>query len=96
MISTRLVSGMPVVHVFSETDPGNGFTPIEAGLEDVYFHRLGALPAEPDPARRTTGRSRAACFSRHRGIRVFWTVFRFELDYHSAASTYLFFATLFC
>jgi hypothetical protein len=31
-----------MVHVFSETDPGNGFTAIEAGLEDVYFHRLGA------------------------------------------------------
>jgi ABC-2 type transport system ATP-binding protein len=42
VISTRLVAGTPMVHVFSDTDPGNGFTPIEAGLEDVYFHRLGA------------------------------------------------------
>jgi ABC-type multidrug transport system ATPase subunit len=42
VISTRLVAGTPMVHVFSETDPGNGFTAIEAGLEDVYFHRLGA------------------------------------------------------
>ena len=42
VISTRLVAGTPMVHIFCETDPGNGFTPIEAGLEDVYFHRLGA------------------------------------------------------
>ena len=42
VISTRLVAGTPTVHVFSETDPGSGFTAIEAGLEDVYFHRLGA------------------------------------------------------
>jgi ABC-2 type transport system ATP-binding protein len=45
VISTRLVAGTPMVHVFSDTDPGNGFTPIEAGLEDVYFHRLGAEAA---------------------------------------------------
>jgi ABC-type multidrug transport system ATPase subunit len=42
VISTRLVAGTPMVHVFSETDPGDGFIAIEAGLEDVYFHRLGA------------------------------------------------------
>jgi ABC-2 type transport system ATP-binding protein len=42
VISTRLVAGTPMVHIFSDTDPGNGFTAIEAGLEDVYFHRLGA------------------------------------------------------
>lgn len=45
VISTRLVAGTPMVHVFSDADPGNGFTPIEAGLEDVYFHRLGAEAA---------------------------------------------------
>jgi ABC-2 type transport system ATP-binding protein len=45
VISTRLVSGMPAVHVYSETDPGGGFAAAEAGLEDVYFHRIGALTA---------------------------------------------------
>ncbi len=45
VISTRLVSGLPAVHVYSETDPGSGFAAAEAGLEDVYFHRIGALNA---------------------------------------------------
>ena len=45
VISTRLVAGTPVVHVYSATDPGAGYTPVEAGLEDVYFHRLGAQAA---------------------------------------------------
>ena len=40
MISTRLVGGNTVIHVVSDTDPGNGFTPVEAGLEDVYFTTL--------------------------------------------------------
>jgi len=40
VISTRLVGGNTVIHVVSDTDPGNGFTPVEAGLEDVYFTTL--------------------------------------------------------
>jgi ABC-type multidrug transport system ATPase subunit len=42
VISTRLVAGTPIVHVFSETNPGDGFAAVDAGLEDVYFHRIGA------------------------------------------------------
>jgi ABC-2 type transport system ATP-binding protein len=41
VISTRLVAGTPIVHVYSETAPGDGFTAVDAGLEDVYFHRIG-------------------------------------------------------
>jgi ABC-2 type transport system ATP-binding protein len=40
LISSRLVAGKPMVHVYSETAPGDGFSPAEASLEDVYFHRL--------------------------------------------------------
>jgi ABC-type multidrug transport system ATPase subunit len=40
VISTRLVGGQTVVHIVSDTDPGNGFTAVEAGLEDVYFSTL--------------------------------------------------------
>jgi hypothetical protein len=29
-----------MVHVYSESAPGDGFSPVEASLEDVYFHRL--------------------------------------------------------
>jgi ABC-type multidrug transport system ATPase subunit len=39
VISTRLVSGKTVVHVFSETQP-EGFLPVSASLEDVYFSTL--------------------------------------------------------
>jgi ABC-type multidrug transport system ATPase subunit len=45
VISTRLVGGIPIVHVYSDTDPGEGFTAVDAGLEDVYFHQIGAHAA---------------------------------------------------
>ena len=40
LISSRLVGGRPVVHIYSETAPGQGFLSADASLEDVYFHRL--------------------------------------------------------
>ncbi|MBL6853946.1 MAG: ABC transporter ATP-binding protein [Alphaproteobacteria bacterium] len=40
VISTRLVGGNTVVHIVADSDPGNGFAPVEAGLEDVYFSTL--------------------------------------------------------
>ncbi len=40
VISTTLLAGAPVVHVFADQNPGEGFTPIEPDLEDVYFHQL--------------------------------------------------------
>jgi ABC-type multidrug transport system ATPase subunit len=40
VISTRLTGGRTVVHVFSETNPGDGFEPVEASLQDVYFSTL--------------------------------------------------------
>jgi ABC-type multidrug transport system ATPase subunit len=40
VISSRLFAGRPLIHVFSSEPPGNGFTPIPADLEDVYFHAL--------------------------------------------------------
>src|SRR5215212_4588418 len=36
VISTKLVAGQTVVHVFSDEQPG-GFEPVNASLEDVYF-----------------------------------------------------------
>jgi ABC-type multidrug transport system ATPase subunit len=41
VISVRLVAGDPVVHVFSDSAPGDGFTAVEPMLEDVYLHRVG-------------------------------------------------------
>ncbi len=40
LLSTRLFAGRTVVHILSDRDPGNGFTPVDAGLEDVYFSTL--------------------------------------------------------
>ena len=40
VLSTRLVGGHPVIHVFSDSCPEAGFEPVAPGLEDVYFQRL--------------------------------------------------------
>ena len=40
ILSTRLFAGRTVVHILSDGDPGNGFTAVDAGLEDVYFSTL--------------------------------------------------------
>ena len=45
VISTKLVAGKTVVHVFSEAQP-DGFEPVQAGLEDVYFSTLERAKSE--------------------------------------------------
>jgi ABC-type multidrug transport system ATPase subunit len=45
VISTRLFAGKTVIHVLSDTDPGDGFQPHRGGLEDVYFTALHATRA---------------------------------------------------
>jgi len=40
IISTRLLSGKTVVHIYSEEDPGNGFELVAPDLEDVYFSTM--------------------------------------------------------
>ncbi len=40
VLSTRLVAGHPVIHVFSAGQPEEGFERIAPDLEDVYFQRL--------------------------------------------------------
>jgi ABC-type multidrug transport system ATPase subunit len=40
LISTRLFAGRTVVHILSDSDPGNGFASVNGGLEDVYFSTL--------------------------------------------------------
>ncbi|MEM7656454.1 MAG: ABC transporter ATP-binding protein [Bacteroidota bacterium] len=37
VLFSRMVAGQPLIHVLSETDPGEGFTSMEPDLEDVYF-----------------------------------------------------------
>ena len=40
VILTRLVGGQTMIHIVSDADPGDGFAPVDAGLEDVYFATL--------------------------------------------------------
>jgi hypothetical protein len=40
VISTRLFAGRTVVHIMSDSDPGEGFASVAGGLEDVYFSTL--------------------------------------------------------
>jgi ABC-2 type transport system ATP-binding protein len=40
VLSTRLIGGQPLIHVYSESQPEDGFAPVDPGLEDVYFQRL--------------------------------------------------------
>jgi hypothetical protein len=40
VISSRLVAGRTVIHVYGEDRPGDGFEPVEPDLKDVYFSTL--------------------------------------------------------
>lgn len=40
VISSKLVAGKPIIHIFSEDNPGEGFQPAEPGLEDVFFSKI--------------------------------------------------------
>jgi ABC-2 type transport system ATP-binding protein len=49
VISTRLFAGRTLIHVYSPVQPGDGFEPATADLEDVYFQ---AQAAGREPANR--------------------------------------------
>jgi len=40
IISSRLVSGNPLIHIVCTTDPGRGFKRVGADLEDVFFTKV--------------------------------------------------------
>jgi ABC-2 type transport system ATP-binding protein len=49
VISTHLVGGQQEIRVYADASPGDGFSPVDSDLEDVYFVNLsrqakGALP----------------------------------------------------
>jgi ABC-2 type transport system ATP-binding protein len=43
VISHKLVGGKPLLHVYADECPAEGFAPAEATLEDVYFAKLTSL-----------------------------------------------------
>ena len=49
VISTKLLAGRTVIRVLADAPPGDGFTPIDPTLEDVYFAAMRSR-AEPELA----------------------------------------------
>jgi ABC-type multidrug transport system ATPase subunit len=43
VISTKLIGGKPLIHIYSPVDPTDGFEPVPADLEDVFFWRVTGL-----------------------------------------------------
>ncbi len=50
VISTRLVSGRTVIHVFADDAPDASFTTVPSSLEDVYFSTLHEVNEQEDAA----------------------------------------------
>ena len=40
IISNKMIGGQPLIHVYSETNPENGFELVQPNLEDVFFSRI--------------------------------------------------------
>lgn len=40
VISNKLIGGKPLIHVLSDSNPGNGFNAVEPNLEDVFFTKI--------------------------------------------------------
>ncbi len=40
VISNKMVGGLPLIHVLSESNPGDGFQQVEPNLEDVFFSKI--------------------------------------------------------
>ena len=40
VISEKLFLGKPIIHILSDLNPGNGFSLVNADLEDVYFSQI--------------------------------------------------------
>ena len=46
IISTKLVAGRPLIHVYQEEAPGDGFEAVAPDLEDVFFTRINGVGSE--------------------------------------------------
>jgi len=40
IISNKMVGGKPFIHIYSDTDPQEGFEPVKPNLEDVFFSKI--------------------------------------------------------
>lgn len=46
VVSERLLGGVPEIHIIADTQPDETFTPVLAGLEDVYFSYISEAAQE--------------------------------------------------
>jgi ABC-type multidrug transport system ATPase subunit len=49
VISTKLLAGRTVVHIYADASPGPGFEPVEPDLEDVYFSTMAGHNGRRQP-----------------------------------------------
>jgi ABC-type multidrug transport system ATPase subunit len=47
VISTRLLAGRTIAHVFADASPGDGFEPVDPDLKDVYFSVMAGRHGGP-------------------------------------------------
>ncbi len=40
IISNKMVGGRPLIHIYSDTNPDNGFEQVRPNLEDVFFSKI--------------------------------------------------------
>jgi len=40
IISNKMVGGQPLIHIFNENNPGDGFELVQPNLEDVFFSKI--------------------------------------------------------
>ena len=45
IISNKMVGGQPLIHIYSETSPGDGFDLVKPNLEDVFFSKINTKHA---------------------------------------------------
>jgi ABC-2 type transport system ATP-binding protein len=50
VISTKLIAGRPTIHIYSVETPGDGFQPVAADLEDVFFSAIHGHTASQEAA----------------------------------------------
>jgi ABC-type multidrug transport system ATPase subunit len=43
VISSKLIGGRPLIHIYSSESPGDGFEPVRPDLEDVFFTKISGL-----------------------------------------------------
>jgi ABC-2 type transport system ATP-binding protein len=55
VISTKLMAGRTIAHVYAESSPGAGFEPVEPDMKDVYFSVMTGRYGRPVPARSADG-----------------------------------------